>query len=225
MPWTLLIRLAGPMQSWGTRSRFDYRDTELAPSKSGVVGLLAAALGRKRNEDVRDLAALRMGVRADRPGVLLGDYHTASNVIRADESGFQETALSERKYLSDAVFLVGLEASDPDFLRRLDERLSNPHWPLALGRRAFPPSEPLNLTLPDGGAAVAPQRLEEAIVGFPALVDVGSNEASVRYYIECEDGEQGWFDQPLDNFKSRSFGMRRVKVVSAAWGETWYSAD
>ena len=53
---TLLMRLAGPMQSWGTGSRFDERDTQLEPSKSGVVGLLCAALGRDRAEPVDDLA-------------------------------------------------------------------------------------------------------------------------------------------------------------------------
>src|SRR5437016_606458 len=74
---TLLLRLAGPMQSWGTRSRFDDRDTERFPSKSGVIGLLCAALGRPRAASVDDLAALRMGVRADRPGVLSTDFHTA----------------------------------------------------------------------------------------------------------------------------------------------------
>ena len=57
---TLLLRLQGPMQSWGTTSRFDERDTQLEPSKSGVLGLLCAALGRNRSEPVQDLAALRM---------------------------------------------------------------------------------------------------------------------------------------------------------------------
>ena len=58
---TLLLRLVGPMQSWGTTSRFDERDTQLEPSKSGVLGLICAALGRDRSEPVEDLAALRMG--------------------------------------------------------------------------------------------------------------------------------------------------------------------
>ena len=38
----LLLRLSGPMQSWGVQSRFTVRDTGLEPSKSGVVGLIAA---------------------------------------------------------------------------------------------------------------------------------------------------------------------------------------
>ena len=46
----LLLRLAGPMQSWGIQSRFSVRDTGLEPSRSGVVGLLCCALGRTRDE-------------------------------------------------------------------------------------------------------------------------------------------------------------------------------
>ncbi len=64
----LLLRLAGPMQSWGVQRRFSVRDTGLEPSKSGVVGLLCAARGRRREEPVTDLAALGMGVRVDREG-------------------------------------------------------------------------------------------------------------------------------------------------------------
>ena len=77
---TLLLRLAGPMQSWGTTSRFDQRDTGKEPSKSGVVGLLTAALGIDRevwNDELKSLAALTMAVRHDRPGVLKCDYQIA----------------------------------------------------------------------------------------------------------------------------------------------------
>ncbi|MFE3029651.1 type I-E CRISPR-associated protein Cas5/CasD [Nocardia tengchongensis] len=86
MTSTLLIRLAGPLQAWGTLSKFRHRDTDPnRPTKSGVIGLLAAADGHDRsgiNHDYPDalpletLAALRFGVRADRPGVLMRDYHT-----------------------------------------------------------------------------------------------------------------------------------------------------
>ena len=76
-PLTLLVRLAGPMQSWGTQSAFSRRDTGLDPSKSGVIGLLAAALGRPREASVADLAALQMGVRVDHEGVPHTDFHTA----------------------------------------------------------------------------------------------------------------------------------------------------
>lgn len=82
------------MQSWGTRSRFDHRETWPYPTKSGVVGLLAAALGRDRAEDVSDLAALRMGVRVDKPGVLMVDYQTAQGVLTADLRGTRRAELA-----------------------------------------------------------------------------------------------------------------------------------
>lgn len=70
----LLLRLAGPMQAWGDSARFVRRTTRHEPTKSGVVGLLASALGRGREESVEDLAQLEMGVRADQPGTLLRDF-------------------------------------------------------------------------------------------------------------------------------------------------------
>lgn len=140
----LLMRLAGPMQSWGTRSRFAHRDTELEPSRSGVIGLLCAALGRPREEPLDDFFPLKMAVRVDREGRLMRDYHTAQNVRRADPTkGAQETVLSERFYLADADFLVGLEG-DRGFLERLDAALRRPVWPLFLGRKAFVPSLPVS---------------------------------------------------------------------------------
>src|SRR5207248_4205529 len=106
----LLLRLAGPMQSWGTDSRFSHRDTRAEPSKSGVVGLLCAALGRPRSEPVDDLAALKMALRVDREGRLARDFHTALDVIKADGSG-TTTVVSNRYYLADADFLVGLDGA------------------------------------------------------------------------------------------------------------------
>jgi len=70
---TLLLRLAGPLQSWGVDAKFDRRGTERAPTKSGVIGLVAAALGRLRNESVEDIQALRFGVRVDREGLPHGE--------------------------------------------------------------------------------------------------------------------------------------------------------
>jgi len=147
----LLLRLAGPMQSWGVQSRFDVRDTGLEPSKSGVVGLLCAALGRRRPEPIDDLAGLAMGVRVDCEGRLLRDYHTAGKSGYLKASGRVErkkVIVSTRYYLADARFLVGLEGEDPALLASLHRALRDPHWALYLGRKAFPPAEPI--WLPDG---------------------------------------------------------------------------
>lgn len=147
MTATLLLRLEGPMQSWGTESRFRVRDAGREPSKSGVVGLLCAALGRPREAPIADLAALRMGVRVDREGIVRVDYQTAGGgawlngrygVTRAENAGV-ETAVSSRAYLSDASFLVGLEAGAADqeaLLARLDAALRAPVWQIFWAARA-----------------------------------------------------------------------------------------
>ncbi|MBI3424165.1 MAG: type I-E CRISPR-associated protein Cas5/CasD [Acidobacteria bacterium] len=92
---TLLLRLVGPMQSWGIDSRFVMRETGLEPSKSGVVGLLCAALGKPKKDEEAEhpdypplsrLAGLRLGVRVDRPGVLQADYHTAGGAHLPEET-------------------------------------------------------------------------------------------------------------------------------------------
>src|ERR1700680_4262880 len=116
----LLMRLPGPMQSWGTRSRFSNRDTGLEPSRSGVIGLLCAALGRPRSAPLDDLspARLRMAGRGDREGPTARDYHTAQDISKGEGKG-APTVVSERYYLADADFLVGLEG-ERNLLVRLD---------------------------------------------------------------------------------------------------------
>jgi CRISPR system Cascade subunit CasD len=138
------------MQSWGTRSRFSNRDTGLEPSRSGVIGLLCAGLGWPRGKFLDDFLPLKMAVRVDREGRLMRDYHTAQNVRRADPTkGTHETVLSERFYLADADFLVGLEG-DRAFLEQLDAALHRPVWPLFLGRKAFVPALPVSEGISDG---------------------------------------------------------------------------
>ncbi|EYB69787.1 CRISPR-associated Cas5e family protein [Deinococcus phoenicis] len=136
---TLLLRLAAPMQAWGTRSRFDDRDSEAEPSRSGVLGLAAAALGIDRAEPVDHLARLAFGVRVDREGVVGTDYHTAQ---LSPGSPKTRTDVTRRAYLADAAFWAGLEG-DPALLTDLHAALRNPHWPLSLGRKAFQPSLPV----------------------------------------------------------------------------------
>ena len=135
----LLLRLAGPLQSWGVKSRFTVRGTELAPTKSGVIGMLAAAVGRRRTDPIEDLLSLRFGVRKDQPGTVLRDFHTARTL-----DGKQSMPLSERYYLADAVYLAAIEG-EKTLLEGLDVAVRHPVFPLYLGRRSCPPSQPLSL--------------------------------------------------------------------------------
>lgn len=210
---TLLIRLAGPMQSWGTTSRFDQRDTGKEPSKSGVIGLLAAALGIDRENwiDLEPLTQLTMGVRHDRPGVLRRDYQTAQNIISADRSKVHETAVTKRDYLADAAFLVGLESPDRALLERAHAALQNPVWPLALGRKSYVPSESIWL---EGGVVDA--LLLEALKAWPRIATPRREDpAPDRLLVSLESQDSSGalrMDQPLSSFAARRFGARYVRA-------------
>lgn len=207
---TLLIRLVGPMQAWGTSSRFDVRDTGKEPSKSGVIGLLAAAAGIDRSDwqRLQALCALRMGVRHDRPGLPRRDYQTAQHIIRADGSRPQDTAVTRRHYLADAAFLVGLAGDDRTLLDRLHSALADPVWPLALGRKAYVPTE--SVWMP---AAVVDADLRAALAQWPriAYARPGHDPARCILSIESPKGEGLMkVDQPLSSFSERRFGPRYV---------------
>jgi len=132
------------MQSWGSSSRFTRRSTEAFPTKSGIVGLLAAAQGRRRTDPVEDLAELRMAARVDQPGELLRDFHTAH---REGSS----MPLSDRFYRADAVFVAFVEGPD-ELIEGLAEAVRRPVFPLYLGRRSCPPTMPLFLQVHEGRA-------------------------------------------------------------------------
>lgn len=147
----ILLRLEGPMQSWGIGSRFSERHTEAEPTKSGVIGLVASALGRSRDESIEDLAQMKMGVRIDREGQIFYDYHTILDVLRANVKGEITksklgTVISRRFYIADACFLVGFESENKELLKKILTATSKPKWPLFLGRKSFPPSSPIVLT-------------------------------------------------------------------------------
>ncbi len=211
---TLLLRLAGPMQSWGTESRFRDRDTGLEPSKSGVLGLVCAAIGRPRWESLDDMVLLRMGVRVDREGVVSRDYQTTLDVIKAsgERPRQGEAIVSSRYYLADALFLVGLEGDDDalPLLHTIDSGLHSPVWPLFLGRKAFPPSIPLFLE--DG--LRRGEDLRTALYSYPlAACGTSGQKEQVRLVQEGPEGELVRIDQSLGSAEDRRFGPRHVAVT------------
>lgn len=206
---TLLLRLSGALQSWGVQSRFGVRDTGLEPSKSGVIGLICAAMGIPRSEDksLAELAQLKMGVRVDREGTLKVDYHTAKHVLKAS-GGMKETELSTRYYLADALFIVGLESTDLSVLNRIQDALHNPTWPLFLGRKSFVPGEPV--WLEDG---LQPNiDFKNALKSYRYLSDRPAPE-NLRLIFEDINGALIRADQPLSfAMNARQFGPRRVTI-------------
>jgi CRISPR system Cascade subunit CasD len=152
---TVFLRLAGPMQAWGTESRLQLRRSDAFPSKSGVIGLILCAMGVRREDagpKAGRLATLRMGVRIDRAGVSIWDYHTAGAGIgiRQAKGGIKLTAstkepeaqLSRREYLCDASFLVALQGAS-QIVGEVATALQDPVWPTYLGRKSCVPTEPM----------------------------------------------------------------------------------
>ena len=175
---TLFLRLEGPLQAWGNHeSKFVVRRISEAPTKSGIIGLLCAALGVSRSDAATvwlpKLAALRMGVRVDAPGVRWWDYHTvgAEMQMRTAEGKHKPGAmLTRREYLCDGSFLVALQG-DTELITQLTAALESPKWTLYLGRKACVPSVPL-LERPRNGEAWAnpasiPSGLLDALKTIP----------------------------------------------------------
>lgn len=155
---TLFLRLEGVLQAWGEESRYMVRNTAPLPTKSGVMGLLAQALGDP--EAALALSnALRMGVKVIKPGTLLRDYHTVVGGTRDARQAIRpETLITYRYYLTDASFQVALQGH-PSLLSTLVAALQAPQKPLYLGRRCCPPSVPVFERVdayPDLRSALAP---------------------------------------------------------------------
>lgn len=203
---TLLLALDGPLQSWGVSSRFTRRTTEDAPTKSGVVGLIAAALGRSREDPLDDLADLRFGVRTDQTGNRLRDFQT-----EIDWRTKAAEPLTYRFYLQDYKFIAALEGPE-EVIVMLDDAVRRPAFPLYLGRRSCPPGRRLALGVVSVGLesalAEAPwlaapwyRRKQEAQVHLPIARDVRPGE----------DADQLLRDAPVSfDPRHRQYNLRPV---------------
>ena len=235
---SLAFLLESPMQSWGTSSRYQRRATDPFPSKSGVVGLVAAALGIDKHapdeaERLKPLAALRFEVfRVPRevagkaiPVLRLEDYHTLgggydedndpwarASIPRKASGGSFGTVVTRRDFLTDVSFLAVL-TGDPSVLETIAVRLEDPVWGVWLGRKCCVPSVPLRACIaPDPQAAVAGAMDQAA-----ALAPAGSTARTWRYgtpeRVSCEIPDGGSI-APRDGADTcadqpESYGRRR----------------
>ncbi|MBL8602069.1 MAG: type I-E CRISPR-associated protein Cas5/CasD [Myxococcales bacterium] len=204
----LLLRLEGPLQAWSAQGKLGVRDTEREPTKSGVLGMLGAALGMPRDDDatLATLAALTMAVRVDRAGSLLRDYHTAGGgQFRGGKYSVFDTkdcVPTTRFYLQDAIFTAALEG-EASLVARLADALHAPRYPLFLGRRACPPSAPPFLGVVEATARDAVRT---------ACLHERRDPGALRLVIES-NGAAGdpRYDVPLSFAQSeRRYGRRYV---------------
>jgi CRISPR system Cascade subunit CasD len=201
----LIFRIYGVMASWGDISVGEYRPTFDHPSKSAIMGMIAAALGIHRDEEerLRELGTgYRMAVRIDEPGILLRDYHTAQvppsgkgwnkrsfPTRQAEVSVPKEelnTILSTRDYHCDAIYTVclwSIGSPQPYPLSVLKEHLEHPVFILYLGRKSCPLSLPLQPQIIQGESLAV------------ALSTARFNDASfIAPLITCQDARVFWED-------------------------------
>lgn len=217
----LAIYLDAPLQSWGVSSRFQRRGTESAPSKSGVLGLIAAAMGIDKHapeegERLAPLAACRFSVfpvahaESTAPVLLLEDFHTVGGgydrddpvdklrIARKASGGTSTTIITRRFYLEQARFVAILEG-DRAVLQEADSKLRDPIWGVWFGRKCCLPAGPLLPTL-------APT-LQEALGAL--LQKTGARLIGEGRIEQAGDGSWHQPDQPV-SFGRREFLSRPI---------------
>lgn len=145
----LTIKLTAPLQSYGNEATFERRTTADYPTKSAVVGMIAAALGYRRSDQrILALNELKFAVRIDQTGRTLTDFQTV-------EWKANTRKVTYRDYLQDAVFMVAVGSQDETLIEKIDWALHHPRFQLFLGRRSNAPAGVLRTKLSTAASPVA----------------------------------------------------------------------
>ena len=216
----ILLRLEGPLQSWGEHSKWDDRDTARFPTKSGIIGLIACCAGYARGDErIEELhRSLHISVRGDNMGKLDVDFHTVKSdrMMKADGTVKNHTIISHRQYLENASFLAAISSDNNELLDRIAEVLQNPVWTPYLGRKSCVPTVPVFQCDTDIYLDA-----EDAFRKYP-LSDLpetsfGYKNRNLRIPAEIEDtGGQFERTDKLVDADRRIFSVRRVRRVSYA---------
>jgi CRISPR system Cascade subunit CasD len=220
----LAILLDGPLQSWGFASRFQRRTTALHPTKSGVIGLISAAMGLAKGSAAEramlpELAKLQMssiaiprdmqGSGRQRPVLRLEDYHTELATRRASGTLDKDAVVTRRQYLLDARFGVIL-AGDRSVLERAAAALQNPVWGVWLGRKSCIPAEPVYRGLFDTELQAQHELLSDgSIESFTTVTEVKDFAEGTD---SISDEPVSFGDASSSGPDKRQFAVRRIAV-------------
>jgi CRISPR system Cascade subunit CasD len=217
----LALILDAPLQSWGFASRFQRRTTGLHPTKSGVIGLICAAMGVGKGGDAeRDtlpqLSALKMtSIVMPRYTIRrIDDFHTVLKTRRASGKMNNDPVVTRRQYLADGCFGIIL-SGDRVLLEKVASDLQNPVWGVWLGRKSCIPARPVFV-------AVCNTR-EEAWKAI--LRSLGRDETllmesftQIEDVDDFADGTDSYNDQPISfgqpesSSEGRVYTVRRVRL-------------
>lgn len=186
----VVLLLTGPMQSWGERAAFSERDTLPHPTRSGIVGMIGAALGYSKDVDLGWAGGLKIQVRADQPGYVMSDFHmvgggykagagmvAADGTARKGKDGRPSGSITKRYYLADASFVVTVHHPDDGLIDQIVAALNAPHWPIYLGRKSCPPAHPVVLGTTSVDAVTVLNALP-AYSTVPLPIDRGASSTS-----------------------------------------------
>ena len=227
----LALLLDGPLQSWGFASRFQLRSTGLHPSKSGVLGLVCAAMGLAKGSSeeratLPDLAELKMSSvtvprlephsdAVELPVRRLEDFHTVLNTRLADGTMNNDAVITRRQYLLDARFGVILEG-ERALLGRVAAALQDPVWGVWLGRKSCIPATPLFVGLAESRAEAWKAILRACRSDEEKPMEAFTTVTEVDRFA---DGTDSLSDQPVsfgDGTSSgpdgRRFAARRIAL-------------
>ncbi len=225
----LALLFDGPLQSWGIASRFQRRTTGLHPSKSGVIGLLCAAMGLAKGSAeekllLPQLAAMKMtsitiprrmrAIDEPLPVLRLQDFHTVQGTRRASGKIDPEaTVITRREYLLDARFGVILKGPK-QLLEPAESKLHDPVWGVWLGRKNCIPAEPIGR-----GLFATEAEALRALIGDRSIEEF----TSVTETRMFSDGTDSLNDQPLtfgdgasSGVDARRFALRRIMLRPAS---------
>lgn len=204
----LVLRLAAPLQSWGAPCSYSIRETEYQPTRSGIIGMIAAAMGYPRQANLDNLRKLKIGVRIDQQGTLITDFQTIQDPKRFARPMSPE--VTKREYLSDAVFVAGIECEDEQFMEKIATALKAPIFPLYLGRRSCPPTLPLMIGLEKN------KTLIETLTTFPLQAVPSQNIRYIFIYIDSDSEKDSRFvrDDPVSfDQRNRMYTWRYMQQI------------
>lgn len=218
----LALFLRAPLQSWGASAKFGERPSLSFPTKSGILGMLAAASGVDRTDDGWLLNAnkLRMTCLIFIPGRRMRDYQTVGGgrdpknpwtrrlMSSKADGGTPSTVLTNREYLQDATFGVILASEDCTFAKTLADAIQNPVWGVWLGRKSCIPAEPIFAGLAESFEE-ATSLLNARAKALPRHQGQPASCMTINE-VPANQAEEVWHDIPI-SFATRQFAARPVR--------------
>lgn len=215
----LKLVLDGVLQSYGTESKWDTRDTGYYPTKSAIIGMIGCAMGIERDDTYLDILSknISINVRIDKPGRPLDDLQTVNYPVLQANGSLKKNKkkdlfypLLNKFYLQDAVFTVFVVGS-LELLNSIYDAFQRPFWPVYLGRKCCIPSRPICIERPFENVENIEDFIQKSpIICVDRLIKKDIQEVIFQYIIEDISGNIFTFDNP-DSRGQKYYKGRYIK--------------